>query len=161
MIQRLPQRIGQHANEDVSLHAAAIVVPNGTKEEMTFENTKGVLDNRQLHVRFPELRRRPAALIAAEKIDPVSGKGRFELSDVPGPVQPSTSSVGDSQGDEGRGFGELALEPADVLQDLVPVFQAPGREPLLQLRKALAKPRRCRRRMARSFCRRGRLRTKR
>jgi hypothetical protein len=103
MIERLPQGLRQHTNEDMGLHAATVLMPHRAKTEMALENPKGVLDDGQLRVRFPELLGGPAALIATQQVDTVARQGGLELVDVPADVQTDTSFLGDVQRDEGIG----------------------------------------------------------
>ena len=55
----------QHADEDMGLGATGVLMPDGPQQEVAFQDAEGPFDHRQLHVRFPKLLRRLAALIAA------------------------------------------------------------------------------------------------
>ena len=46
MVQRLPQGIGQDADEDVCLRAAAVVVPDGSEEQLALEDAEGTFHHR-------------------------------------------------------------------------------------------------------------------
>src|SRR5207248_10818209 len=132
-VQCLPQRIGQNTNEDVGFDAAAVVMPDGTEQQMAFQDSKSMFDHGQLHVGFPELRSRPAGLVAPQQIDSVPSKGSPKLILIPTHVQLHYGPLADGEGDEGSRLGILPLQPADAFQDLVAALQPARGYPVLQL----------------------------
>src|SRR5262249_55557923 len=123
VVQGLPQRRGEHANEHVRLGAAAVVMPNRSQQQVALENAERSLDHGQLHVCLPEFRCRPTALVAPQQLDAIAGPGGSEFIDIPDPRELGPPAGADRDADEGRPFREPRLDPADSLQDLVAVLQ--------------------------------------
>jgi len=86
VVEGFPQGVGKHAHEDVRLGAAAVLVPDGAQQQMTFQDVKGALHDRELDVGLPEFLSRPTGVIAAQQVGAVAGQGLLELADVPGAV---------------------------------------------------------------------------
>ena len=153
MVQRLPEGIRQHADHHVRLGPAAVVMPNRPQQQLALEHAEGTLHHRQLDVGLPELLAGPAGLVAPQQVGTVAGQGRPELRHVPRPAQLGRLGLADGDRHERAGLGEAALEPADALQDLVAFLEpALARSAAGVFFRASAKPRRWRRRIARSFC---------
>ena len=83
MVERFPQRVGQHADEDVGLGPATVVMPDGTQLELPLQHAEGAFDRRELHVRFPKLFGGPALAVTAEQIGAVASQRVLEFGDLP------------------------------------------------------------------------------
>src|SRR5258705_11557072 len=118
MVECFPKGIGRDANEGMGLSATGVLMPDGTQQEVGFQNPKGAFDNRELDIRLPELLGGPASLIAAQQIGAVAAQGLFEFGDVPGHVEVASAGAY-PDGHERIGFGKTLFASADGFEDFV------------------------------------------
>ena len=62
---RLPEDIGQEADQDVRQHPILFLVPDRTQQQVAFLNAKRGLRLRQLDVRLPQILVAPVCHVAA------------------------------------------------------------------------------------------------
>ena len=67
-LERLPQHIGEEANQDVGLHALLLLMPDGTDRQVALVDPKGRLRLGQLDVGSPERLGRPIADVGAQHV---------------------------------------------------------------------------------------------
>src|SRR5262249_20114509 len=127
--------VRQHADQHMRLGPAAVVMPDRTQQQLTLEDTEGMLHRRQLDVSLPELFSRPAALITPQQVSTVGGQGRPELLPEPNVTHPRRLGLGHGDRHERPGFGKPALQPADTLEDLVAALEPTLLDPFLELRQ--------------------------
>ena len=135
VVERLPQGIGQDADEYMGLGAAAVLVPDGPQEQFAFENPESTFDHRELDVGFPEFLGRPASLVGEQQVGPVRGQSFAKLARVPD-IELVGIRCHSRDLHERAGLGKAALEPADGSRILSRFLSYRGR-PSVQLFQAL------------------------
>ena len=68
LLQRLPHRISQEAEEDVGLDAVSCLVPDRTQAQLALVRAKGRFGLRQLDVGLPEVLGRPVAQVGSQEV---------------------------------------------------------------------------------------------
>ena len=68
MAERLPQHVGQEADQDVGQYAVLLLMPDRSDREVAFVNAKGGFRFRELDIRFPKFFVAPVGNVGPQQI---------------------------------------------------------------------------------------------
>ena len=68
LLERLPEDIGEEANQDVTFHAAGLLVPDGPDGQIALLDPEGRLGLRELNVGAPEVFRFPVQDVGSQDV---------------------------------------------------------------------------------------------
>src|SRR5512135_3406526 len=111
-------------------------MPHWPQQQFALEYAEGVFHHRQLDVGLPELRGRPAVLVASQQVGAVARQGHAEFLPVPTPLHLGRLSLRHRDRHERAGLGEATFQAADALEDLVAVLETTVLDPLLEFPQA-------------------------